>query len=260
MSVKTVSTAGKIYMYKCTAKGFQDPSSPGTAESDTYKVIVKNQSSKAWTFFLFQRPPEDATDAQSLVWMATPFNIDVGGQYTFSWTATYQFVWADTGLLEPEVILNAGGFKDADPKDNNLTNFTVKNNTPSLSDSTTGGPTGSLVIEDGPNVPSNKFSVGLAMFNKAIYALNAGPSLTHIFTPSEQPSYYVCASDAVTEGEVLFTPGFSLVTLSGVKELIFPTNVFALTATFTNANTWEIQPSWSETQTSTQTHKICIVS
>ena len=242
MSVKTVTTAGKTYMYKCAEKGFpEDTSRPETAESDTYKVMVKNQSSNPWTFFLFQRPPEDATDAQSLVWMATPYNIDVGGQYTFSWTATYQFVWADTGPLEPEVIFTAVDFKEADPQNNNLTNFTVNNNTPSLSDSTTGGPTGSLVIEDGPNVPSNQFSVGLAMSNQAIYALNAGPNLTHIFTPSEQPSYNVCASNAVTEGEVLFG-GFSA-TITAATELIFPANELVLTAILTDANTWEIQTS-----------------
>ena len=147
--------------------------------SVTYKVIVKNKSGKPWTFFLYQSPPADAPDAKPLVWMASPYNVAAGDQYPFSWTATYQFAWADTGPLEPEAVFSAHDFKEADPKNKNVTNFTVQENTPSLSDSTGGGPHGSLVIKDGPKVPSDRYSVGIAMFSHAIYALNAGPNLTH---------------------------------------------------------------------------------
>ena len=238
MSVKTCTTAGKNFpTYKCAGMSF--PTKTGTAESDTYEVRVENQSSQPWRFFLYQRPPKNA---QTLVWMATPYNIGVGDQHTFSWTDTYQFAWADTGPLEYGGIFNAGGFKKADPQNNNLTHFTFQDTTPSLSESTTGGPPGSLVIKDGPYVPSNQFSVGIAMSNQAISALNAGPNLTHIFTPSEPPSYYVCASDAVTEGEVLYIPiiGTKAITFTASEELIFPANVFALTATLTDENLWKI--------------------
>ena len=215
---------------------------------DTYSVVVENQSSKSWTVFLYQSPLENPTAAQSLAWKVSPYSIGVGDQHTFSWTATYQFAWADTGPLEPGGIFNAGGFKEADPKNNNLTNFTFQDNTPSLSHSTTGGPPGTLVIKDGPKVPNNWFSVGVAMSNQAIYALNAGPNLTHIFTPSEQPSYHLGASDSVTEGEVLFMPlsllqgaQANLRSFTQTEELTFPTNAYSLRATLTDENIWKIE-------------------
>ena len=211
---------------------------------NSYNVMVKNQSSQPWTFFLYQNPPENA---KALVWMASPYNIGIGDQYSFSWTDTYQFAWAYTGPLEPGAIFTAGGFKETDPHNKNMTKFTVQDNTPSLSNPTTGGPPGTLVIKDGPAVPSYRYSVGIAMSKHPIFALNAGPNLVHIFTPSNTPSYYVSASNKVTEGEVLYTlmtsPFEILLTATEAKELIFPANVFSLTATLTDANIWDIQTS-----------------
>ena len=83
------------------------------------------------------------------------------------------------------------------------------------------------------------------MSKHPIYALNAGPNLVHIFTPSRKPTYYVCGSNKVKEGEVLNMPMpcpfETLQTFTAAKELVFPANVFALTATLTDANIWDIQ-------------------
>ena len=74
------------------------------------------------------------------------------------------------------------------------------------------------------------------MSGKGTYVVNAGPNLTHQFTP--EPKYYVVAADKVEEGEVM---DITTVTESG--SLAFPPNVYNLTATLKSDNTWDITPT-----------------
>lgn len=196
-----------------------------------YSVLITNKSNKPWNFMVFQSPP---ARAHSLAWFASPFKIGLGDNISFSWGVDYQFLWGKTGELKPGVHFSAGGSKDCDPAVNNMTTFTVTNQTPDLSPSTTGAQKGTLKIVDGSDVPSNIFSVGLAMSGNGIYAVNAGPNLSHVFTPT--PSYWVGAMDDVKEGEVM-----DIKTISQTAELHFPPNVYNLSATLTKENIWEIK-------------------
>ena len=195
-----------------------------------YSVKMKNQSNQSWSFVVYQQPP---ANAESLAWFASPFNIGVGSEITFSWDISYQFVWAATGILQPGINFSALGMKDCDPTGTNTTNFTITNNTPQLSDSVVGSSSGTLKIIDDRDVPPNKYSVAVAMSQNGVFAVNAGPNLTHVFTPT--PSYWVTAMQDIKEGDVM-----DIKTVTQNTELHFPPNVYSLTATLQADNTWAV--------------------
>ena len=200
---------------------------------DKYSIKIVNNSNRAWHFFVFQQPPPDAYEAKSLAWLASPYQINNGGdQITFTWSIQYEIMWAQTGKLLPGVIFSASGSREAHLTSNNSSSFTFT--PPTLSKPIRGGAEGSLTIEDGPGVPPNDFSVGVGMGNKGVYAINAGPNLQHIFTP--QPSYWVCAINQVTESEVM-----NIATITRKAEVEFKTNKFLMTATLQGDNTWKIE-------------------
>ena len=203
----------------------------------SYSLKVVNNGNRPWTIFVYQQPPPDAYGAESLAWLTSPYNINNGGdQFTFTWSIDYQVMWAQTGTLIPGVIFSASGKRDADLTTNNLSNFSIINHTPTLSDPTRGGAPDSLTINDGPTVPPVQYSVGVGMGSKGVYAVNAGPNLQHVFTPN--PIYWVCAIDHVIEGQVM-----DITTITQNDKVVFPTNVFSMTATLQGDNTWDIQPS-----------------
>lgn len=202
-----------------------------TSTDQIYKVKITNESKRAWTFFVYQTPP---ANAQSLAWFASPYKIDVGDNISFTWEIDYQFQWDNTGVLQPGVNFTASGGKACDPAGNNMTKFTVAKDSPHLDPSTPGAPKGTLVIDDGPEVPPNTFSVGLAMSGNGIYVVNAGPNLSHVFTPT--PTYWVSAMNNVKVGDVM-----DMKTISQTAELRFPPNVYQMSATLTDKNQWEIK-------------------
>ena len=199
-----------------------------------YRVNVVNNGSKPWKFLVYQQPPS-ITNGLCLAWLTSPYRIAVKDQISFNWNLKYSFVWANTGVVRPGVTFKATGVKDCDPNSKNLTNFTYENDTPQLSEPTVGGNPGSLTIKDGKAVPSQTFAVGIGMSGKGTFVVNAGPNLTHKFTP--EPKYYVLATDEVTESEVM-----DIKTITSSGELDFPPNVYNLTATLKKDNTWDIAP------------------
>lgn len=200
-----------------------------------YSVCVVNHGNRAWKFLVYQKPPS-ITENLSLAWIASPYHIAVGDSITFKWDIQYSFVWAATGVVKPGVTFIATGLKDCDPNSKNITNFTFLHDTPQLSDPTDGGEPGSLTIKDGSTVPVKTFAVGVGMSGKGTYVVNAGPNLTHVFTP--ELKYYVLAADEVTEGEVM-----DITTITGSGDLVYPPNVYNLTATLREDNTWDIAPA-----------------
>ena len=200
-----------------------------------YSVNVVNDSADPWKFYVYQEPPP-VTNNLSLAWLVSPYHTAVGDSVSFGWKIQYSFVWSATGVLKPGVQFTATGLKDCDPAGKNLTSFTFEKDTPKLSDPTTGETIGILTIKDGDNVPSNTFAVGVGMSGKGTYVVNAGPNLTHHFTP--EPKYYIVAGDEVIEGEVK-----DITTITRSAPLVFPLNVRKLTATLKSNNTWDIKPA-----------------
>ena len=209
--------------------------------STTYTVTVINDSADAWKFYVFQQPPSIANNL-SLAWFASPYKIAPKDQIQFQWNIQYSFVWSDTGIVKPGVKFTATGLKDCDPQNKNLTTFDFINDTPQLSDPTSGGIAGSLLIKDGPSVSSDTFAVGVGMSGKGTYVVNAGPNLKHKFTAD--PLYFVVAADEVVEGQVM-----DITTITQSGSLIFPPNVLDLTATLLADNTWKITPGASKKKT-----------
>lgn len=198
-----------------------------------YALTLKNESSEAWTFYVYQKPPALTNDVFSLAWFASPFVIMPGNQIVFTWDLSYNFIWGDTGTIIPGVTFSAGGTVDADPAGNNTTTFSTQPG-PNLSPAVQAPPSGSLVINDSNDVPNNEFSVGIGMSGTGTFAVQAGANLTHIFTPT--PSYWVAAGQNVQVGTVL-----NIQTITTTGEAVFPVNTFNATGTLDQSNTWTFE-------------------
>lgn len=198
----------------------------------SYSLTLKNESAQHYTFYVFQKDPDQASaDIFSLAWFASPFAIVPGNQIKFNWTIDYNFVWGATGTLMPGVTFHASGLVDADPAGSNKTNFTIDPG-PHLTDPTKGEPSGSLVIKDGPEVPNNAFSVGIGMSGAGTFAVQAGPNLTHAFTPT--PTYYIGAGQNVHVGDVL-----DIVTSNPVAQVKFGHGEYNESYTLKSDNKWQ---------------------
>lgn len=205
------------------------------AAGTPYQLKLVNQSAQPWTFYVYQKLPDQVADVFSLAWFASPYKISVGDSIKFKWEITYNFVWSDSGVLIPGVTFDAGGTKDADPNGENTTTFSLDPG-PNLSVPVKGNPKGSLVISDADDVPNNKFSVGIGMSGTGTYAVQAGTNLTHTFTPT--PSYWIAAGANVQIGTVL-----NIQTIAKTAEAKFPAAVYSLVGTLGENNKWTIVPA-----------------
>jgi hypothetical protein len=205
------------------------------AAGTPYTLKLINQSAQPWTFYVYQKLPGQVADVFSLAWFASPYKISVGDSIKFKWEITYNFVWSDSGVLIPGVTFDAGGTKDADPNNDNVTTFSL-NPGPNLSTPVKESPSGSLIIKDADDVPNNKFSVGIGMSGTGTYAVQAGTGLRHTFTPT--PSYWVAAGTNVQIGTVL-----NIQTVTQTAEAKFPSAVYSLVGTLGENNKWKIDPA-----------------
>ena len=201
----------------------------------TYTVQVVNNSETAWKFYVYQSPPTDISDL-TLAWFTSPFKIPSGSTTRFQWQITYQFVWSAAGVVKPGITFRASGQKDCDPQGANTSTFTFQDDTPDLSDPVSGGNKGSLYIYDDGKVPSQTFAVGVGMSGNGTFVANAGPNLTHDFTPT--PAYYIAAADEMEVGQVM-----DIKTITQSAEIKFPSNAYDMTATLQDDNTWSITRS-----------------
>lgn len=203
------------------------------AAGTEYSLKLINQSSRAWTFFVYQQCVDQTPDMFSLAWFASPYKIRQGDAITFRWQIDYVFVWSDTGVLRPGISFDASGNKPADPNGKNTTQFDLSPG-PGLSDPVQAPPVGSLVIHDGDDVPNGRFSVGIGMSGQGTFAVQAGTGLNHMFTPT--PSYWIAAGDDIQVGTVL-----NIKTVTDTAEVKFPSAVNNLVATLGDDNRWTIR-------------------
>lgn len=201
----------------------------------SYNLNVVNGSNREWTFYVYQKSPDLAEEnVFTLAWLVSPYKVRVGDHIKFTWSIDYQFVWSDVGKLEPGIVFDAGGPKACNPEGKNTTHFTVPHGGgPGLSEAFKAYDEGTLYIKDGFNVPSDKFSVGIGMKGAGTIVKQAGPNLTHKFTPT--PTYWVAAGNEMQIGTVL-----DVQTVTKTKEVVFPDNVYEITATLTKENEWKI--------------------
>lgn len=203
----------------------------GAAAGTPYSMTLKNESAGDYTFYVFQKMPnQDTANIFSLAWFASPFTIVHGNQISFHWTVDYDIVWGATGTLLPGVTFNASGKVPASPAGDNTSDFSVAPG-PHLTAPTQGQPGGSLVIDDSPDTPSNVYSVGIGMSGVGSFAVQAGPNLTHTFTPT--PTYWIGAGSNVQVGRVL-----EITTNNPTTEVTYPANVYDVTYALNDKNIW----------------------
>jgi rhizosphere induced protein len=154
------------------------------ADGQVYTLTLKNQSASPWVFYVYQQMPnQQSANVFSLAWFCSPFIIVPGNQIKFQWEIDYGFVWGALGTVSPGVIFYASGQIPANLTTNNTTTFTTQPG-PYLTPPVQGQPQGSLVIADQSNVPNNVYTVGISMGNAGTFVTQAGPNLTHTFTPT----------------------------------------------------------------------------
>lgn len=197
-----------------------------------YSLTAVNDSAQPWKFYVYQTTPNQPNNMFSLAWFASPYQIRVGDQIRFEWEINYNFVWSDTGSLIPGVRFNAFGTKDADPEEKNSTNFSG-GIAPGFSSPEKEPPPGSLIINDGDDVPNKKFSVGIGMSGAGTFAVQAGTNLKHQFTPT--PRYWIAAGIDEQCGTVL-----NIQTITQAQEIAYDPATYEKTATLTKDNTWTV--------------------
>ncbi|RKH07900.1 protein rhiA [Corallococcus carmarthensis] len=217
-----------------TPNGFEAGAVKSANDGTTYSLTMVNQSAQPWIFYVYQTFPQQTSDIFSLAWLASPYKIVPKAQITFKWQVNYTFLWAQTGVLQPGVSFVAGMSIDADPAAGDTTQFSV-NPGPNLTPAQPGGGLGTLTIYDQSDVPNSQFSVGIGMGDAGTFATQAGTNLKHVFTPT--PSYWVAAGIDQKVGTVL-----DIQTVTQTAPIIYPANVYSLTATLQNDNTWTVTP------------------
>lgn len=210
-----------------------------------YTLIVQNNSGTTWDMCLYQFDPSISTmDVMSLAWFAEEAANTT--TLTFEWTIDYSFVWCQTGPLNPGAIFTAAQTWPADPDNIAVSNGTVAGNQIGLTYGVNGPftftPTpdpgaeqGSLyVVQDG-TIPDNTVSVGIGMSGAGTYAVQGLPNILLDFTPT--PVYWITAG-TFTSGQVL-----NLQEITNPGPVVFPDDVYSMTATLGSNNLWTIEPT-----------------
>lgn len=202
------------------------------SNSTSYTLTCKNKSSIPWTFYMYQKLPNQPKEIFSLAWLTSPYKIAPNSQITFQWSIDYTFVWGNTGTLQPGVTYDAGGSYPCSPDGENLTTFDIIDNAPQLTVPTSGGTAGSLTIQEGAHFPNNTFSTGIGMSGQGTFVQQSLVNTKQLYTP--EPVYYVAAANSIQSGCVLQQ------TVSQTGKVLYPSSVYKLTATFGDDQTWTI--------------------
>ena len=192
-----------------------------------YSLTCVNNSQISGSFAVFQKAPPATVPGNvfSLAWFARP--TAPGTQCTFTWSVNYNFVWAETGILQPGITFAAQQSIAADPYSTNMVQLTVDSYGASyFANASSAGAVGSLTIQQLSNVVPNRTSVGVGMSGSGTYAIQAAPNMTAVFTP--HPNYWVLFGTYQTgdvmdiediSGDVEVTYGGSLTTRTAVMGL-----------------------------------------
>jgi len=197
-----------------------------------YSLHCINDSTVNWTFYIYQKMPQQPSDIFSLAWFVSPYKIAPGNEIIFKWNIDYSFVWGQSGELMEGVQFNASGHKPCSITGANQTTFSMDNNAPQLSTPTTGGEPSYLTVDVADNVPNNSFSTGIGMSGQGTFVQQALQNAPQTYQP--EPLYYVAAATQMQMGCVLAS------TVTHAWEFEFESNIYAKTATLGKNNKWVI--------------------
>jgi hypothetical protein len=212
-----------------------------------YTLRVNNNSTNMVDMCTFQKDPNiGVPNVMSLAWFAK--TAWPSTNLAFRWTIDYSFSWSETGELKPGVYFDASQTWPADPSvdgvstdrsGGNQIGFSHESNAYRFTSTPTpGAQTGSLYIKQDAKIPLKQASVGIGMAGSGTFAVQSQPNLNLTFTP--HPKYFLAAG-TFTQGEVL-----DVGSITNPVEIRFPANVFSMTATLNEDNTWTVVPSVKE--------------
>lgn len=206
--------------------------SPATTLGLQYSLVINNQSTNSWVFYVYQKLPQPSGDGFPLAWFSTPYPLHPTTRARFTWQVDYSFSWADTGALMPGIEYWASQTENCNPTGDNMTEFSMSP-APHLTPAAPGAPSGSLAVRQAADVPNNRMSVGIGMSGAPVYAFQARPNMMYMVTAA--PNYWVAFGQNVRTGMVL-----DINTIISTAEAKFPAGVYDLECTLQQDNTWKI--------------------
>lgn len=200
--------------------------------STKYTLKVTNNSNRSGSICVYQRDPEQEkyTNLYSLAWFSKACH--PGTTIKFTWDLDYCFSWSETGMLRPGVTFEASETRAADPSSasDNAIGFTKTGGAYMFTTPLRPGTPGELRIQTDDTIPIDEASVGIGMSGQPALAISAGPNLDYAFIP--HPEYWIAFGDYI-EGEVI-----DLNMVTQTAKVVFPRNVYSLSMTLQEDNTW----------------------
>lgn len=203
--------------------------------STKYTLTIKNDSPQSGDFCLYQ-VDLNVKDPyiMPLAWLSKRAHPMTTLQYT--WTNDYNFVWAETGNLQPGIIFKASQNVDGGLTQNNAITLTKEDGAYHFIDLTTDeNYQGFLNIKCDNTIPTQQASVGIGMSSSPTFARQAQPNMSFKFSPQIE---YRLTFGYYDQGEVL-----NLGQISNFAIIEFPNGVYSMSATLNADNTWTVEPS-----------------
>jgi hypothetical protein len=202
--------------------------------STNYSLTVTNNSTQFQDLCIYQKPVDlGVPDAMSLAWLTAPAWPKT--TVTFVWSLDYNFVWAQTGSLQPGVTFRAQETEPADPDDltANQIQFDYRNGAFTFVPGPAAGVAelGSLYIRELSAIPTATATVGIGMSNAGVFVVQAQPNMNLVFTP--HPEYWVTAG-TYEQGQVMNIEQIT-------QEAAVPFDgTFDMVAVLSSTNTWSV--------------------
>lgn len=202
-----------------------------------YTLTFHNSSKLSRSFLCYQKDPDlGVPGVVSLAWWAKFAHPDT--QIDFEWTIDYTMLWSEMGDLRPGVHFTASQKLAADPSGKsgpNLVELDYEDGGFTFGTPSNAGTAGSLTINTGPGFAAGAASVAIGMSGSGTFAVPAAPQDHVLFTP--HPEYWV-AFGSFNQGDVL-----DITQISNSAKVVFPPNVYAMTAIYDEAGNWSIVPT-----------------
>lgn len=199
-----------------------------------YSVVFVNKSTQTGNACMFQQDPDiSIPNVMSLAWFAK--RTAPKTTVIFRWSIEYDFVWSETGNLTPGVVFVASQVVPADLSTANQITFGKSDGAYTFSSQGKGPRTGNLYITEDGTIPPNAVSVGVGMSGFGTFAVDAQPNSNLTFTP--HPQYWITFGNYV-QGQVM-----DIGHVNNPAQIVFPTNVYSMTAILNPDNSWTIMPT-----------------
>lgn len=183
-----------------------------------YSLRLTNNSPLGGNMCLYQRHPDQESQADlfSLAWQCQ--NCPPGSTITFSWSLDFGFAWAETGPLGPGAIFEPAQSIGADPNTPGKRSVIFRSADQGYDlEACPGEPeAGYLNLQTDDSVPLNRMALALTVSGRPAFARPARPNLG--FTFLAEPHYWVAFgpfetgqvldySELAMTTEIVFQPG-----------------------------------------------------